>query len=311
MNLRHLRTFVAIVDAAGVARAAARLNMTQPTASRQVEALETDLGIRLFDRIGRRVQLTSEGEDLLLRGRRLLADADSLSERAHALRAGQTGLLRIGTTPQAIESLLVEFLTHYRRRHPGVDIRLIEDGGVRLPGRLERGDVHLAIMPQGDAQFHTRLLYPVHVMAVLPVKHRLRRRATLDVAELSEEPLLLLGRGFASREWFYAACQVAHVTPKVFLESASPQTLIALAAAGYGIAVIPSSVLIASANVRTVPLLHRGRPIGRWTVAAWYPQRFLAPYAEQFVEELVRHTRKIYPNRETTRRAPALPRPRS
>ena len=98
---------------------------------------------------------------------------------------------------------------------------------------------------------------------------------------------------------------------KIFLESASPQTLIALAAAGYGIAVIPSSVLIANANVRTVPLLHRGRPIGRWTVAAWYPQRFLAPYAEQFVEELVRHTRKIYPNREVTRRAPALPRPRS
>ena len=106
MNLRHLRTFIAIVDAGGVARAATRLHMTQPTASRQVEALETEFGVPLFDRIGRRVRLTSEGEDLLLRGRRLLAEADAMGERARALKAGDTGLLRIGATPQAIESLL-------------------------------------------------------------------------------------------------------------------------------------------------------------------------------------------------------------
>ena len=85
MNLRHLRTFIAIVDAGGVARAANRLHMTQPTASRQVEALETEFGVPLFDRIGRRVRLTSEGEDLLLRGRRLLADADDCLERARSL----------------------------------------------------------------------------------------------------------------------------------------------------------------------------------------------------------------------------------
>src|SRR5262245_8791431 len=105
MNLRHLRTFIAIVDAGGVARAAARLHMTQPTASRQVEALETEFGLPLFDRIGRRVQLTSEGEDLLVRGRRLLAAADALGDRARALKAGDTGLLRIGATPQAIEKI--------------------------------------------------------------------------------------------------------------------------------------------------------------------------------------------------------------
>ena len=86
MNLRHLRTFIAVVDAGGVARAAARLHMTQPTASRQVEALEAEFGVPLFDRIGRRVRLTSEGEDLLLRGRRLLAEADAMGERARRSR---------------------------------------------------------------------------------------------------------------------------------------------------------------------------------------------------------------------------------
>ena len=118
MKFLRLRTFVAIADHGGVARAAARLNMTQSAASRQIGALETELGVLLFDRVGRRVQLTSEGEDLLRRSRRLLEDADSLGERARALKTGQTGVLRVGATPQVIENLLADFLTYYRRRHP-------------------------------------------------------------------------------------------------------------------------------------------------------------------------------------------------
>jgi LysR family cyn operon transcriptional activator len=78
--------------------------------------METDLSLRLFDRVGRRVQVTSEGEGLLRRSRRLLAEADSLGERARMLKAGETGILRVGATPQVIENLLAQFLTTYRRR---------------------------------------------------------------------------------------------------------------------------------------------------------------------------------------------------
>ena len=87
MNLRHLRAFATIVDVGGVARAALRLHLSQPALSRQIHALEADLGVPLFDRVGRRVQLTSQGEDLLRRSRRLLAEADSLGERAHELKS--------------------------------------------------------------------------------------------------------------------------------------------------------------------------------------------------------------------------------
>ena len=75
MNLRFLRTFVAIADSSGFARAAIRLNLTQSAASRQIHALESELGVRLFYRIGRSIKLTSEGEYLLVRSRRLLSDA--------------------------------------------------------------------------------------------------------------------------------------------------------------------------------------------------------------------------------------------
>ena len=310
MNLRHLRTFAAIVDADSVARAAARLNVSQPTATRQIHALEAELGVPLFDRIGRRVRLTSEGEDLLRRSRRLLADAEALGERARALKSGQTGLLRVGATPQFIESQLADFVAKYERRHPGVEVHLVEDGGGRLASRLERGDVQVTIMSEGVERFQARLLSPNHLLAALPKAHRLSRRAVLDVVELLDDPVLLLGRGSATREMFYAACQIVHVRPRVLFESTAPQTLIALAAAGYGIAVVPAGVLIPREKVRAIPMVCRGAPIGRWRMIAWHPERFLAPYAEWFVEEFVAYSRRNYPNRDLTRRAPPLPRPK-
>ena len=246
MNLRFLRTFITVADNAGVGRAATRLNLTQSAVSRQIQALEGELGLPLFAQIGRNVRLTSEGEDLLVRGRRLLFEAEAFGQRASALKTGEVGVLRVGATPQVIESLLADFLSRYRTRHSGVEIHLLEDGGSRLPLRLERGDIDVALMPAGEERYSGELLYPMHVLAVLPQGHRLSRRAVLDVTDLANEPLLRLGSGFASYAWFEAACQVAHIRPRVMVESVAPQTLIALARTGHGIAVVPSPVRIST-----------------------------------------------------------------
>ena len=309
MNLRYLHTFVDIAEAGSIARAGPQLNVSQPAASRQILALEAELGVRLFDRIGRRLRLTSEGEDLLRQSRRLLTEADLLKARARALKGGHTGILRVGATPMVIENTLSVFLSGYQLRHPGVEVHFVEDGGLRLPSRLEHGDVHLALVVPDD-RFRTRLLYPVCNLAVLSGTHRLSRRRALDVADLADEPLLLLHRSFGSREWFDAACNIAHIRPCVLLESAAPHTLVALTGVGYGVAVVPSTVLVPS-GVRALPLIQRGASIGRWLTIAWDPQRLLAAYAEQFVEELVAYCKRAYPGRDLIRRAPPLPQPKS
>ena len=309
MDFRHLRAFATIVDAGGFARAAERLHVSQPALSRQIRTLEIELGISLFDRVGRGVRLTSQGEDLLHHSRRLLTEFASLSERARALKAGQVGLLRVGATPQVIEGLLADFLAEYERRHPLVEVELKEAGGVQLGDLLDRREIEVAVMPAGDARFEGRALYPMFLLAVLSEGHRLSRRPLLEAAELDGEPLLLLSRGFASRAWFEAACQLAHVRPRVIIESAAPQTIVALARTGHGIAVVPSSVRIPRDGVRITPVVHRGASIGRWTVAAWDPRRFFAPYAELFVGELAASVRRDYPGRDFVRRAPPLPRP--
>jgi LysR family cyn operon transcriptional activator len=310
MNFRHLRTFVAIAEAGGIHRAVARLNLSQPAASRQIHALEAELGVPLFDRIGRRVQLTSEGEDLLRRSRRLLADVQSLTERAGALKKGETGTLRVGATPQVIENTLSASLVRYRHRHPGVEVQLAEEGGADLPRRLDRGDLNFAIMAVDDERFEQRLLYPVYELAVTSAKHRLSRRTAIEVTELSDEPLMLLRGGFASRDWFETACRIARLRPRVLLESAAPHTVMALAGDGYGVAIIPSTVRVPRGRIRAMPIIQRGAALGRWLRIAWDPQRFLAPYAEQFVKELIADCQRVFPGQEFTQRAPPLPRPK-
>jgi len=152
--------------------------------------------------------------------------------------------------------------------------------------------------------------HPSINLAVLPKRHKLSRRRVLDFADLAYEPLLLLHRTFGSRQWFEAAASVAHVRPRVRLESSAPHTLIALTEKGYGIAVVPSTVVPPS-SVCAVPLIQRKRSIGDWLTVAWDAQRSLAAYAEQFVDDLVAYCRRDYPGRALIRRAPPPPRPRN
>ena len=308
MNLRNLRTFVATAEYGGLGRACARLHLSQPAASRQIHALEAELGVALFEHVGRGLRLTSEGEILVQRSRALLADAEMLTEHARALKGGEIGTLKVAATPQIIANLLAPFLPSHRRRHPGVDVLLMEGSASQQRSRLERGEVHLTIMPAGPG-FSRRLLAPVLALAVLPKSHPLARRRIVDVADLVKEPLLLMQREYGSRAWFDAACELVQVKPRILMECTTAHTLIELAAVDYGIAIVPSTSAIRSPRLRAVPIVHRGVSFGQWSTICWDPRRFLPSYAKQFVEEIALHAARAFPGREYLKHAPPLPKP--
>src|SRR6185503_960065 len=116
-----------------------------------------------------------------------------------------------------------------RSKHPGIEVHFVEDGGARISDRLAQGDVQIVLTSAGNELFFSRLLYPSYAMAVVAPSHPLGRRGSVDVSELADEPLLLLQRGFGSRGWFDAACDVAHIKPRVLVESAAPHAITALA----------------------------------------------------------------------------------
>jgi DNA-binding transcriptional LysR family regulator len=298
VELRSLKSFVTVAECLSFSRGAERLGLSQSALSRQVQALEEELKVRLFDRLGRRVCLTPAGEDLVARAQTLLKDAQSFRSRAEDLSGTATGILRVGATPQTLESLVSRLLTRFCARCPRVSLELVEDGAASLLSQVERGLIHVAIaaLPHGSV-LRGRELFPLGVLAVVPRRHALARRQRVEIAELASERLLLLRKAFMTRQLFDGACQIVHVTPPAILESASPHALVALAEEGHGVAIIPSTVRLTSARHRALPLHLGDRQIGVMMSAIWDPRRYLPPAVGMFVEEAYRFTRRDYPGR--------------
>ncbi len=297
INLRQLRAFAKTCEIGNVTKAAKLLHITQPALSRQIQQLEAQLEIRLFDRTDRRIHLTSEGQELLARSRDLLAGSESLIARAETLRRGHSGVLRVGTSSMTLESFIAPVLVRYCHLQPEIEVRLVEDGGLSLLDRVERGELHVAVTVPLNPRLANRPLFPMRTLAVSASSHAMARRKTVRLEDLVKESLLLLRKGFVHRQVFDATCEAAHLRPRVQFESTIPQTLIALARIDFGIAVLPSVQPVNNVRLRVQPITHHGYSMGSWMAVNWDTRRFLPNYAEAFIEELAAQARRNFPGR--------------
>jgi len=296
MDLRRLRTFVAVAELGTVSKAAVGLRIGQPALSRQIGDLQQELGLKLFDRVGRGLVLTAEGEQLLADCRRVLTDCDVVRERAEVLRRGDRGVLKVAAPPHTIESVLSRFLPQYAERFPNVYVELSEALGAEQTAMLERGEVHLGIrLEQGGPRFHSRLLPPAEALAVGAASLLLGHRGHIDIGRLASYPLLLLDSGYSIRRMFDAACRLADIEPNILLESRAPHTLLALAEIGHGVAIIPSLQRADRYNLQIVRVTHHRKPIQERVAIQWDKRRPLPGYAESFREALVDYMREVLP----------------
>ena len=153
MQLHQLRYFVAVAEVRHFTQAADLVGITQPSLSKQIHALETDLGAPLFERVRGNIALTAAGEVLLPLAKRILADVDTATREVQELVGLRRGRVRLGATPSLATSLAPPVLRRFRDAHPTVDLRVEEGGSQDLVRDLLRGDLDLAliIMPSpGD-----------------------------------------------------------------------------------------------------------------------------------------------------------------
>lgn len=308
MDLRSLRYFSEIAEAQSFSRAAARLRRSQPALSRCVQELESEMGVRLFDRTGRRIALTPNGRALLERVHRLLGDADALAEHAGLLAAGKTSALRIGGTTNFIERVLPDVLKRYRTRWPQVEIFLEPMDGQALFAGLERGEIDVAITRYAHSGFlEAELAFPLYVLAVVPRDHPLSKKASLGPLELKSQRILIAPSGMVSRRLFDAACRASGVRPQIAFESAEFNALVALVEAQQGIAVVPSTVETRGRAVNALPVFHRGKPLGSWTALVWHKRREQPDHAKDFVQQACRYLKNNYPGDDLELPLPEAP----
>jgi LysR family nitrogen assimilation transcriptional regulator len=298
MDLKRLRTFVAVAELGTVSKAALLQRISQSALSRQISDLEKEFGLKLFDRVGRRLILTSIGEQLLGDCRSVLGQVGSLGERAELLRRGDRGVLKVAAPPQTIESILSTFLPRYAERFPNVQVKLTEALGPDQSAMLERGEVHVGIRHDQYASRHfaSHALPPDEVLAACNPSVQLGHAGMIDIGRLaSSYPLLLLESGYSIRRMFNAACRLAGVVPNVLLESRAPHTLLALAEAGHGVAIIPSLLRTDRYALRIVRVAQGRKPLRERLVIQWDRRRPLPPYAERFCEAVAEYMGAVLP----------------
>jgi DNA-binding transcriptional LysR family regulator len=297
MDLKRLRTFVEVADLGTVSRAALHLRISQSALSRQISDLEYECGFKLFDRIGRRLFLTTRGEELLADCRGLLGQMRSLGERIELLKRGGSGVLKVAAPPQTIESVLSGFLPQHAKRFPNVRVKLTEALGMDQVPLLERGEVHVGIRhDQGVNPWFESLALPSDdVLAAYRSPLQPGRGGMIDIVSLAPHPLLLLDSGYSVRRLFNAACRVADLEPNILLESRAPHTLLALAEAGQGIAIIPSVLRTHRYKLKVARVTHRRRPLRDRYVIQWDKRRPIPSYAQDFCAALSAYMREVLP----------------
>jgi DNA-binding transcriptional LysR family regulator len=177
---------------------------------------------------------------------------------------------------------------------------------------LERGEVHIGIRHDpGDPRFESFMLPPDAVLAACSPATELGKGGMIDIARVAAYPLLLPQSGYSIRRLFDAACRLADVAPKVVLESRSPQTLLALAEDGHGVAIIQSVLKTDRYNLRILQVTHRRRPVQERYAIQWDRRRPIPPYANHFCAALADYIREVMPiTRPTESRAAPEARPK-
>ena len=310
MDLRHARTFVTVAELGTVSKAALRLRIAQPALSRQLIDLEHELGLQLFDRVGRRLLLTGEGEQLLAGCRVLLNYASAVTEQAQLLRHGDTGVLKVAGSPQHIEGVLSQFLHRYAERYPQVQVKISEGTGSDILRLLERGEIHLgqnllhAVKPD-ERHYGSLPLGSVELLAVCHPSMFLGPGRSIEVARLAGFPLLLMDGGFGFRRAFDAASRIAGLKPTIRFESRNPHTLLSLAEAGHGVAIVPSQLQCHRYQLRIAGLTYRGRPLREPLTISWDRRRPLPRFATDYCAMLAAYMREIFPITRPTEPKPS------
>ncbi|MBG7113197.1 LysR family transcriptional regulator [Pseudomonas aeruginosa] len=298
MELRHLRYFIAVAEELHFGRAAERLGISQPPLSQQIQALEEEIGARLFERTNRRVELTDAGRLFLDESRQVLAQVHKavlLARRAHL---GELGELKIGFTSSApFTSTIPSSIHAFRKAYPDVHLDLQEMSSRQvlkalLEESLQVGVIRPLALP--DA-VHWVELFREPLVAVLRADHPLAAGSEdgLAIAALAEEPFVFFPRSYGTGlyDQVIALTRQAGFSPRIAQEASEAMTIIGLVSAGLGVSILPASFR----RTRVDGVVYRTLSDPEATTAVWLVRRQNegSPLALSFIDLVTREAASL------------------
>jgi DNA-binding transcriptional LysR family regulator len=264
---RRLRVFVEVVRQGGFSRAARQLHATQPTVSKAVQQLESELRVRLLDRIGRRIMLTAAGELVYRRAVPLIAQSDDLLTELAELRGLKTGALRIGFPRLGASALFARMFALFRRRYPAIEVAVGVHSGQKMRQLVLGGELDLGVLGNPiEPVFEQQEIRTEPFMVLLPREHPAATRRSVALARLAGIPAIMPDEDSVLHRNLVAAYQRAGIMPRVATRCHDADLMFELVAAGVGIAFLPR-VLAQQHRHRAVRCVALNDPACQWTIA--------------------------------------------
>ena len=291
IELRHLRYFIAVAEELHFGHAAARLNISQPPLSQQIQILEQQIGARLFARTNRSVSLTEAGRQFLADSRQILSQVDDAAARAARLHHGETGELRIGFTSSApFIKAVSDTLSTFRRRYPDVHIQTRETNTREQIVPLNEGALDLGLMR--NTQLPETLVWErvlrEPLLAMVPRDHPLASQPRVSLRELAREPFVFFDPhvGTGLYDDILGLLRRYDLTPTIAQEVGEEMTIIGLVAAGLGVSILPASFRrVQLSEMCWLPIEEQDAVSEMWLV--WSKHREQGQAARRFRESLL------------------------
>lgn len=250
VEIRHLQYFLAVAEDQHVTRAAARLKVAQPAVSQQIQVLERRLGTRLFDRVGRRVQLTAAGRALLPHAQATLAAMESGVAEVRAASGSLGGSFAVGLVQAAGALQVPELLARYRSRFPQVEVTIKQEGSGTMISAVRDGGLDAAFVGLLEGQrpsgIVARWLLSEPLVVVVPPGHRFAGHRQLRLTDLRGEAMATLTQGTGLRAVVERACREAGFEPRIVCQTGDLEALLDLCAVNLAMAIVPASAASAS-----------------------------------------------------------------
>jgi DNA-binding transcriptional LysR family regulator len=266
MEIRHLRYAIALSEELNFRRAAERLHISQPPLSQQLKAMEEELGVSLFKRSKRKVELTPAGEIFIQSARVTLSHFEKMLVDTKDAGLGKTGLLSIGFVGSTVFSILPKILKRFRKQYPNVKLNLVEKSTMDQLSSLRAGEIDVALvrLPPKMPDIDRKIILEDQIMAAVPLSHAMAKASEIAVKDLAEDGFVIFPRS-ASIELYdqiISICKRSGFSPKVVQEVVEMTTIVGLVSAEVGVALIPESVTrIRMEGVRFLSLSDRVAPV--------------------------------------------------
>jgi DNA-binding transcriptional LysR family regulator len=305
VKLQQLRCLVAVAEELHFGRAATRLRMAQPPLTRQIQALEAELGFLLLDRSRRKVELTAAGAVMLRHARRMFEALEQATDEARRASLGQIGRIRVAYPSSLTYSGLTDFLRAFRVKLPDVEVALQEMPPQEQIDALREGrvDVGFVRAPLDDPALSSEVLRREPLVVALPCDHPMARRARVPLDALAGEAFVFFPRkrGSAFFDQLVGLCRSAGFAPNI-VQEAPLVDILNLVAAGFGISIVPLSLRnLRRAGIKLRPLV--GSPTTE-LLMAWATENHspvLLGFLEVVRQQSARMTRQKKPPRARAR----------